>query len=89
MQTKRLTLDEYRKVNAVWLSNNRHNFSHLLDCQYYIIMYSHYLLAYGINIQLFEEVRNSASKFDEDINISFKIEEIISEYEAPIEHCHH
>lgn len=89
MQTKRLTLDEYRKVNAVWLSNNRHNFSHLLDCQYYIIMYSHYLLAYGINIQLFEEVRNSASKFDEDINISFKIEEIISEYEQPIEHCHH
>lgn len=87
MQTKRLTLEEYRQVNAVWLSNNRHNFSHLLDCQYYIIMYSHYLLAYGVNIQVFEEIRDSASKFDEDNNISSKIEAIINE--APIEHCHH
>lgn len=83
MQTKRLTLDEYRKVNAIWLSNNRSNFAKWEDNEYYVAMYSHYLLAYGINIELFELIRS-------ELNLtSAMIEKIINEHEAITEHCPH
>lgn len=89
MQTKRLTLDEYRKVNAVWLSNNKFNFPYKDDKEFIISMYTHYLSAYGINIQIFEAIRSNEELMKDETNASILIEQIISEHEAPLEHCHH
>lgn len=83
MQTKRLTLEEYRQLNAVWLSNNRGNELIKMD-KYIVIRYIDYLYAYGVNKEILK------SLFDRSVEselTSQEIEEILKEENT--EHCHH
>ena len=89
MQTKRLTLDEYRKVNAVWLSNALFE-AEIDDIEKFTSMqYLDYLLVYGIDILVVNKIENYILNEFEKFIQSNQIEAIIAKHEFITEHCPH
>lgn len=88
MQTKRLTLTEYRQQNALWLANELFNYKIALKTieeheNFIIRNYMNYLLMFG-SIKYDEEIKRKGEYLTEA-----EIEAHIESKEAPIEHCHH
>ena len=89
MQTKRLTLEEYRQVNAVWLSNALFE-AEIDDIEKFTSMqYLDYLLVYGIDILVVNKIENYILNEFEKFIQSNQIEAMIAKHEIITEHCPH